>query len=388
MNKIYNTQAEIATKIKLFLLRIFPDIRKTQLNIIPFIVIGMLLSESVVSSDIAKNLKDDFSLVQLDSVSRRIRRFFSNKLFNPYLFYQSIIKFVIDNYKKKHNDKRVHIIFDHMYSKENYTILMFSLRVGKQGIPIYFRCFEGIHNPDAFFDSTIIEGIDSVSSYFQNSDYKLIFLADRWFNSSKILSHINSLGHSFCIRLKNNIKVNAFNKRENHYIHQYTVNLKGRKYLGKYYKDVYLFDGFPLKLNIVVSKVDATSSPWIIATNDEPNRAIRDYSYRFGGIESVFKNQKSNGFYLESISNSSLNSFTSMYSILCFSVLFLTILGTEFSKNTQCYKNVKLTTHKIYSNGIKKRVMSLFNTGLTLFHLAFNSPKYIRIPVRFILYDI
>ena len=76
-----------------------------------------------------------------------------------------------------------------------------------------------------------------------------------------------------------------------------------------------------------------------------------------------------------------------MYSLLCFSTLFLTILGTEYSKNSNCYKKVKITTHKVIK-GVKVRVLSLFNTGLTLFHLAFNSHKYIRIPFKFILYDI
>ena len=80
-----------------------------------------------------------------------------------------------------------------------------------------------------------------------------------------------------------------------------------------------------------------------------------------------------------------------MYTLVCFSTLFLTILGADYSKNKSCYKSVKITTHKYFiKNGtrIKKRVMSLFNTGLTLFHLAFQSSRYIRIPFSFTLYDI
>ena len=76
MNLIYNTQEEIASKIKNFLKDVIPDIRKTVLNILPYIIIGMFQSESVVASDISKELKDDFSLVQHDSVVKRIRRFF------------------------------------------------------------------------------------------------------------------------------------------------------------------------------------------------------------------------------------------------------------------------------------------------------------------------
>ena len=76
MNIIYNTQEEIASKFILLLKKIIPDIRKTVLNILPYILIGMLASESLVASDISKSLKDNFSLVQHDSVVKRIRRFF------------------------------------------------------------------------------------------------------------------------------------------------------------------------------------------------------------------------------------------------------------------------------------------------------------------------
>ena len=111
MYKVYNTQDDIASNIKNFLLKVDPNFRKTQLKIIPFIVLGMILASSSVSSKIASNLKGDFSLIKFDSVTKRIKRFFSNKLFNPYSFYDLIIRFVISNYKVKHSDKRVHIIF-------------------------------------------------------------------------------------------------------------------------------------------------------------------------------------------------------------------------------------------------------------------------------------
>ena len=84
MNIIYNTQKEITSKISNILLKVYPNIRKTQLNIIPAITFGMILAESSSATDISKELKDDFSLIQYDSVVTKIRRFFSNKLFKPY----------------------------------------------------------------------------------------------------------------------------------------------------------------------------------------------------------------------------------------------------------------------------------------------------------------
>ncbi len=387
MNLIYNTQEEIASKIKQKLLEIVPDIRKTVLNILPYIVIGMLDSESVVASDISKSLKGQFSLVQHDSVVKRIRRFFKNKLFHPYDFYDKIIRYVIQNYKNKHMDKRVHIIFDHMFSKDNYTVFMITMRVGKQGIPLWFRCFEGNDCPKAFEEDLLKKGISYVSKLFSKDDFELIFLADRWFNSTSLMQHIASLGHTYVIRIKRNVKLLLFDKKEGHDICKWFDDLYAYEYHAHYLFDIPITEK-RYHVNIAISQKHDVEEPWLIVTNGDPKRAIKDYGYRYGGIETVFKNQKSNGFYLESTVNASLKYFETEYMIACFGVLYLTILGAEFTKNTRCYKNVKITTHKNTKNGKPIRILSLFNTGLTLFKRAFNSSVYIRIPFRLILYDV
>lgn len=388
MNKLYNTQKEITSKIEKFLKENTSCLHKPQLNIIPAIIFGMITGETVVTSDIARQLKDEFSFVQLDSVSRRIRRLLNNERFDGYKFYKEIIFNVINKYKPKHSNKKVHLSIDHMYCKENYTILLVSMRIGKQGIPICFECFDGIHNPDAFYDETIIRAIDNAYSFFKDTDYNIVFLGDRWFNSKKVLNHIDSINCTYSFRLKGTLKVKIFDKKENNYINKYTSDLNSQLHHSIYYKDVYMYDDLEFKTNIVVSRKCMSDESWIIATNGNPCEAIRDYSHRFGSIECLFKSQKSNCFYLEDICNASLKAFISLYSLVCFCILFLTILGTDYSKNTRCYKNVKITTHKYYKDKGKIRIVSLFNTGLTLFKLAVNSLKYIRIPFSMTLYDI
>ena len=385
MNIIYNTQKEITSKISNILLKVYPNIRKTQENIIPAIAFGMILAESSSATDIAKELKDEFSIIQYDSVVKRIRRFFNNKLFKPYEFYDNTIKFIINKYKLKHSDKRVHIIFDHMFSNDNFTVFMISLRVGKQGIPLWFRCFKGKSDEDAFDEELLKEGITYVSSLFDNS-YDLIFLADRWFNSTSLLEHINSLGHTYVVRFKGNIKITISNKDGE----ETTTKLnevRSLKCHPIYYDNVKVTDKNFIT-NITISQSKDVTEPWIIATNGDSRRAIKDYGYRFGGIECLFKNQKSNGFYIETINNSTINYFTNMYTIVCFSILTLTLIGADYTKNKKCYKNIKFETHKNYKNKGKVRIISLFNLGLTLFKRAFNSLTYIKIPIRLILYDV
>ena len=384
MYKLYNTAKDFAINLSQTLKNAIPDIRKTQLNIIPYIIFSMIISESCVPMDMAKVLKDEFSFIQFDSVIKRIRRFFSNKLFNPYLFYQNLMIYILKSFRAKHEDKTLYITFDHMFSKSHYTVFMFTLKIGTFGVPIWFKCFKDISNNDAFKLSTIKEGIEEVSKLFKNTDFNLVFLADRWFGSSKILDIIDKLGHIYAIRIKGNIIVYLNGKKIK------AKKLKHRKYHSVIHQDVYITDD-RYKTTIVYSPTENTKDPWIIVTNGDPSKALKNYSYRFGSIEHVFKAQKSNGFNLEKVSNASLESFTTMYTMVCTCILFLTILGADYSKNTRCYKDIHLETHKTYNidgKKVKKRVMSLFNTGLTLFKRAFNSPVYIRIPLSFQLYDI
>lgn len=87
MYKLYNTQKEITTNLRNFLKK-SSSLYKPQLNFIPELIFGMISSESVVSSDIARTLKDEFSLIQHDSITKRIRRLFNNKRFDGIKFYK------------------------------------------------------------------------------------------------------------------------------------------------------------------------------------------------------------------------------------------------------------------------------------------------------------
>ena len=385
MNKLYNTQKDFTIGISDFLKNSVPNIRKTQLNIIPYIMLGMITSKSCVASDIALQLKDEFSLVNFESVVKRIKRFFSNKLFEPYEFYDAIIKHVINNYKIKHKEKKVHIIFDHMFSHSNYTIFMISMRVGKQGIPLWFRCFRTRKGSGAYKEELINEGIRYVSSLFP-SDYQLIFLADRWFNNVSTLKLIDSLGHIYRIRLRHNHRVLVHDKKEGHKIWKWVNELQTYQCHSTFYKDV-IFTDERYVTNIVYAQTKNFDDPLIVITNGNYKNAIKDYNYRFGGIETIFKNQKSNGFDMEKVVNADIKYFTSMYSLVCLCTLFLNILGAEYSRNIKCYKNVHIPTHKNVKNH-KIRVISLFKTGYFLFKIAYNSRTYVRIPYRFVLYDI
>ena len=139
MNKLYNTQKNLASDLAKFFKKV-SNVTKPQLKIIPYIILGMIEAESVVTADIVKKLKGDFLKVFPASTTRRLERFFNNPKFNVYKFYDEIIREVIKNYKI--NKKEIHITMDHMYCRDDFTVLVFSMRLGKQRNTIMVQKFQ------------------------------------------------------------------------------------------------------------------------------------------------------------------------------------------------------------------------------------------------------
>ena len=106
------------------------NLSKPQLKIIPYIILGMIEAESVVTTDIVKKLKGDFSLVNPLSTVRRLERFFNNDKFDVYNFYDAIIYNTISKYNPK--NKKIYISIDHMFCRDAFTVLFFSLKIDKQ----------------------------------------------------------------------------------------------------------------------------------------------------------------------------------------------------------------------------------------------------------------
>lgn len=83
MFKLYNTKSYITSNLAIFL-KVFPYISKPHLKLFPTIIFGIIQSESVVTSDIVKKLKDSFFFVSPSSTIRRLERSFNNPKYYGY----------------------------------------------------------------------------------------------------------------------------------------------------------------------------------------------------------------------------------------------------------------------------------------------------------------
>lgn len=189
-------------------------------------------------------------------------------------------------------------------------------------------------------------------------------MADRWFDKYKIRKYIEDIGGIYCIRLKSRVTFYIHDYKE---IAGYTKDVKPRKKEEQYFKRVTI-----VRQRFETKKAVSKKEAIYVLTNGKVEEGIKNYSYRFGSIECIFKNQKSNGFRLESTRTKNLQTFKSMFGIMCIALLWITLLGVEYTIREKNQSNkVKI---KIYKKKDKsKRIVSLFNTGLIYFNLCFNS---------------
>ena len=342
-------------------------------------ILASIDANSIITSSVASHFKGDLSYNKPESNERRIRRFLNNIRFDIYSFYDDLISYVMDKYKVKHLDNTVFVCMDHSYNNDDFTTLTLTTRIGRQSIPIYFRCFEGTDNSDAFSFDTIKNALTYAHKLFPN--YQIIFLADRFFNDPSIFKLIEDLSDFYCIRTKTNITVSSDS------IHFVPLSsIKPYVHKSKLLENVYFSFSKKHLVNIAISPSKDTEDPWYIVTNLSPKKALKYYSYRFGGIEFFFKAQKSNDFYLGKTTTRSLQVFKTLFGITCISILWLTILGVDHCKN-KSHSKINFYDVKVI-NGKPTRFKSFFRLGKEILSYAYNSCVYIKIKTNFILYDV
>ena len=395
MSKSYNNFLPFSSTFVNFFASLYPSMNKPQLNFIGDFFSALLSSNSVNFDDIALSLLAKYPNHQLESLCRRISSFLNNENYSYHTLFDKLIVHILSNYHVKHFDKRVFISFDHMFVKDKFTTFMLSIKIGKQGFPLYFKLFDGknknnSNHGDAFKLSNIKDSLLYVHNLLKFIDplIDIVWLADRWFgNLFPLFNFIDQeLKDSFVFRCKDNFKVLFYFEKEKHKVWCSIHDLPSFVHKSNFFTDLeFTFKKY--KYNLTICKSVDHKERWFLISNIDPRKAKKFYAYRFGGIEPIFKNQKSNGFDIEKTGMKNLHGFDNMYSFICMATCYYICLGSDVSKNSNCYKKLGFrTVRKI--NDHTTRVVSLFKTGLRLFQLTIRSTKYYRLPFTFKLYDI
>lgn len=397
MSKIYNNFYNISSALFNFFNSSLINLSKPLKYNISHLILAMINSHSVVTSNLANSLSNVWSLND-ESNQKRIWRTLNNSHLDIYSLYHNVISSVISNISNvRHNILTVTL--DHMFTKNNFVTLMFTLKIDNQGIPLVFRtertlsnCHSEIlkHSRKKLFSESFIKSlIDEVIDLLSPLNVPILFLADRWFFNLSILKHIQNKGALFGFRAKANSSVRFlfYDKHEKHFIYKHLSDLHQYVYRASYYQNIELGD-MKLKCNLSISRLSVSNGePWFIVSNLPPKIAISKYSHRFGSIEMFFKAQKTDGFYLEDTKTKNSLAFENLYGILCLAQLWLAIIGIDYIKNYCHYKKtINIRFNKKTKSGHRIRILSTFKLALRLFHAVFNSSINFRLKTNFKLY--
>lgn len=197
------------------------------------------------------------------------------------------------------------------------------------------------------------------------------------------MKYIEEKGATYCIRIKSRLTIYIYNYEE---IAGCTKDVKAKEKEEQYFEKVRIAKHNYLT-KMAVSKKEGHQEAIYVLTNGKVEDGIKNYSYRFGSIECIFKNQKTNGFRLESTKMKNIQAFKTMFGIMCIALVWLVILGVEYTVKAEKQENrVKIEIYK--KKDKSKRILSLFNTGLIYFNICFNSNDAPKIKCNFLLYEL
>lgn len=372
-----NNQEYITTELEKILYEILPITSKRLKNLV-YIIIGIILSKSVVISDISEKLKDDFTDATEESKIKRIYRFFSSSTINSEYVYSFFIEEILKKYVKRSNNNKIIIIFDHTTLDDRFLILKFSLKVGKRAIPLWYKKFDYHEKENKSFEH-VKEGIRELNDIFVSYNYEVILLGDRGFKSIDLFKFIDKIKWKYCIRCTNDMLVKIEEKNKIKYLRDITPIKKAvKKFNGV------LLSAAEYKCNLAVCRAEESEDTWYLATNMDSKEAVREYKKRFI-IEEMFRDLKANGFDMEGTWTEDIVYFKNLYLCLSIAYTWMVILGAD------CYKNKKskiIGSTKKLKNKIV-RIYSLFTSGLKWFNRCYDSNiKKYKLKFNFVLYDI
>ena len=216
MIKLYNTEDYFVNNFKNYFSKLDYHLSLPKLNILSHFIPAIVNAENITTLDISKVFNSNNDILNIDSIKKKLWRFLNNPTFKGIELFNSFIKSVINDINVlKHN--KLFVCFDHMFVRNNFVVLMFSLKINNQSIPIYFKCdktksnrhheIDELTKKNLFSKKVIFDAIDKVINLLAPLNSQIIFLADRWFCNLKLMKHIHDKGAFFAIRAKVNSSI-------------------------------------------------------------------------------------------------------------------------------------------------------------------------------------
>jgi len=255
---------------------------KPQLVGLADITASVLATRSVNTSELAMVLPR--TCANVEDRYRYINRWLANTRINPD---QVMIAYSEELFAMALNQETtIVLMLDQSKIGKDFECLMLSVRFGERAIPLAWRVKR---TKGTIGFETQEELLTKVFALLPQG-LKIVLMGDRFYGTSALISLCQRFGWGYRLRLKGNLHL--YDETEG-----LITPLEAHKLKIRSLENVCLGEDGP-KTNIGLLQETGHPEPWFIAMNTRPTEArTLDYGMRWG-IEALFSDLKSRGFYI------------------------------------------------------------------------------------------
>jgi Transposase DDE domain len=223
--------------------------------------------------------------------------------------------------------KRMYVALDTSMLWNTYCLIRLSVLYRGRAVPLVWRVIE--HGSAAVSFETYQDLLHEAKSRLPFA-CKVIFLADRGFADTQLMSHLRELGWHFRMRIKSTFWI---------YPSQLAPFQVGEIALKpghmSCWQEVSITDKHFGPVHLAVARPLGSDEYWYVVSDESAElKTLEEYGLRFD-IEENFLDDKSNGFQLESSLIRSAKALERLCFVLAMTTLYLVSVGTSVVKKGQ-----------------------------------------------------
>jgi len=315
----------------------FPDYRKNQLELLVLVVVALIQAQTVRHTKLAERVAGS---AQLDSVVRRIERFFAGHL----VAQADIAPLILSCLS---GVPKLTLILDRTNWKLGQTdlnVLVLSVLYGKTAIPLLWECLSHSGNSSSQTRTDLLEDLFTLLCPTRVG----VLLADREFVGAKWFETLWHWAVPFCIRIRDDTRLE---------------DVKAGEFFGDLQPGQTVLMGhellcYGLPLNIAVT-LSPEQTRVIVASNLSVETLLTEYAKRWR-IECLFRHLKTGGFRLEETHMTEHDKLERLLYVLVVAYLWCSVLGAT--------AKVRLKPHG-------RPAKAVFTAGLNLLTRGYSRPE-------------
>lgn len=306
--RLYNALVTVLIQHKNWL-----DIR--HLKTLAWMILGLIESSTISLTAWTPYVQSRAQYAQ--STVRRFRRWLDNDRIKVHKLYGPLIQQALSEW----GQHVLYLSLDTSMLWGKYCIVRISVVYRGRAIPLVWKVLEHQSSTVAF--KAYKDLLNKAAQLLLAFDCKVIFLADRGFADTALMTHLNGLGWQWRIRLKGNFTIYRRGRR----------SCKAKRItpaVGQaiFWHNVFLTAERFGPVHIAIARHPQSKEFWIVVSSEPTSMTtFEEYGLRFD-IEENFLDDKSNGFQLESSLIRDADALSRLCFVLAITTLYLVSQGT------------------------------------------------------------